>query len=58
MKTTDMTKREFGIAKSAAANYLATVRAGYSYRFVDGKWGWIDKDGKEVSAQIRWPVAA
>lgn len=56
MKTTDMTPREFVIAKRAAADYLATARAGYSYRYVDGKWAWVDRDGKIVAAQTPFPV--
>ncbi len=41
MKTTDMTVRQFATAKKAAADYLATIRAGYSYQYVDGKWQWV-----------------
>jgi hypothetical protein len=46
MKTTDMTPGQFATAKKAAANYLATIRAGYAYRFVDGKWQWVKADQK------------
>jgi hypothetical protein len=49
MKTTDMTQREFGIAKAAAATTMVNIRAGLVYDVV--KLAWVKPEALTIKPQ-------